>query len=67
MPNENFDNIPLLDDLISRGEITEQIQQTKLDIKAELEQKIHTILQRHTSQATAEILAIINSKNEQID
>ena len=73
MTNIDFDNIPLLDDLITKGEQAEQnIVDSDLKLKnksisgsrADLEVKIHDILQRHTSQATAEILAIIDASSE---
>ncbi len=60
MDNEDFDNIPILNELIEKGHPSE----TPSNI--DLESLIHDILQRHTSQAVAEILAIIDTnKNKQ--
>lgn len=70
MTDQEFDNIPLLDDLIVKGaqtELTESSEQTSLAAQEDLERKIHQILLRHTSQATAEIIAIIHAKSDNID
>jgi len=55
MNDEDFDNIPLLDELIEKGSASEALQNVNL------EQKINSILQRHTTQAVAEIIAIIDA------
>lgn len=59
MDNTDFDNIPILDELIEKGSAESTIQ-------SDLEPMIHAILQRHTSQAVEEILAIINSNKNKV-
>lgn len=55
MDNTDFDNIPILEELIEKGTSPESTSQM------DLEALIHGVLQRHTSQAVAEILTIINA------
>jgi len=61
MDNEDFDNIPILHELIEKGAALESTS------NVDLESLIHGILQRHTSQAVAEILAIIDANKNKHD
>ena len=57
------DNIPLLDDLIESGTPIQNIDDNfKPTAHEELELQINTILQRHTSQAVAEIMALVETQ-----
>ncbi len=67
MSDETFDNIPLLDDLIENGTSTEAVFTIESVPAFDLETKINNILQRHTSQAVAEIVAIIESNKNNND
>lgn len=53
MNDTDFDNIPLLDELIEKGSASA--------LNTNLEQRINNILQRHTAQAVAEIVAILDT------
>lgn len=55
MNDEEFDNIPILDELVVKGQASETVENNGL------EQRINSILQRHTAQAVAEITAIIDA------
>ncbi len=56
MNDEQLDNIPILDELIKKGSSTE------IPIDHDFESLIKDVIQRHTSQAVTEIMALMKSK-----
>lgn len=61
------DNIPLLDDLIEKGQQIETLKTPETPTYDNLEEQISNVLQRHTSQAVAEIMALIESQQNKTD